>query len=248
MGQLRWCWATASRTFRLAVLLGGAASLLLMPLLLTTSQWRRACDGVVRHSDTDVPSALLWTMMRSGSSLTQSLLNAESCSFVTEEPLRSLLPEGLNASLSVLQDLLSCRIVARPDLTKHFINGSHTRDHRLLRACSDYPKLCWDGVLAEALCQASCLRLVRVVAQSLSVANALVQDYGSNAHVVHLVRDPRGMFSSRRDLVNGIYVMYINGKREEFMHAEDMSLPILCQRYRHDLAMATHLALNNPDR
>lgn len=219
-----------------------------MPLLLTTSQWRRACDGAVRRSDTDVPSALLWTMMRSGSRLTQKLLDAESCSFVTEEPLRSLLPEGLNASLSILQDLLSCRMVERPDLTSHFINGSHPVDHRVRTSCSDYPKLCWDGVLAEAVCRVSCFRLVRVVAQGLSVANALLQDYGSNAHVVHLVRDPRAMFSSRQDLVNSRYIMFAHGKKEEFMHAVDMRLPILCQRYRHDLVMATHLALNSPDR
>lgn len=239
---------TVSRTLRLAVLLGVAASLLLMLLMLTTPQWHRACDGAVRRSDTDLPSALLWTMMRSGSRLTQKLLDAESCSFVAQEPLRSLLPEGLNASLSVLQDLLSCRMVARPDLTAHVINGSQEKDHRVRTSCSDYPKLCWDGVLVEAVCRVSCFRLVRVVAQGLSVANALLQDYGSNAHVVHLVRDPRAMISSRLNLVNGRYVMYIHGKREEFMHAEDMSLPILCQRYRHDLVMARHLVLNNPDR
>lgn len=247
MGQRRWCWATASSTLRLALLVGGTAFLLLL-LVLTMAQWRRACDGAERRSKTDVPSALLWTMMRSGSRLTQKLLDAESCSFVTEEPLRSLLPMGLNASLSVLQDLLSCRLVARPDLTKYYLNGSHPRDHRVSTSCADYPKLCWDGVLVETVCQVSCFRLVRVVAQALSVANVFLQDYSSNTHVIHLVRDPRAMISSRLELVNGKYIFVTNGKKTEFLQAEEMSLPLLCQRYRHDLVMATHMAHNNPDR
>lgn len=238
-------WTAASRAFRLTVLLLGVTTLLLLP---PPSSWRGSSDGGERRGRAGVPLGLLWTMMRSGSRLTQELLTAQPCSFSTEEPLRGRLAEGLNASIGVLQDLLACRISERPDLATQWINGSHVNLGRVRAMCRDYPKLCWDGVLLNAMCSVSCFRLVRVVAQGLSVAMALLQDHGSHAHVVHLVRDPRGMISSRRKLMDGQYIFVMNNKKEEFFHAEELSVAILCQRYRHDLAVATHLVRNNPDR
>lgn len=251
----------ASRTFRLAVLLAGVASLLLLlllllqqqllpllPPLLSTCSWPLVSDNGVRQSGAGVPSALLWTMMRSGSRLTQHLLAAHPCTFLTEEPLRGRLIEGLNASLGVLQNFLSCRISAHPDLVTQWINGSHLNDDRVREACRAYPALCWDGALLEAMCTASCFRLVRVAAQGLSVALALLQDHSFNTHVVHLVRDPRGMISSRRDLQGGRFEKFYADGRGAFFTEEEMDVAILCQRYQHDLAVATHLTRNNPDR
>lgn len=251
-------WRTpAFRTFRLAVLLVGVASLLVLllllllllsPPLLSTCSWPQVSGSGVRHGDADVPSALLWTMMRSGSRLTQHLLAAHPCTFLTEEPLRGRLTEGLNASLGVLQNFLSCRISAHTDLVTQWINGTHLNDDRVREACRAYPALCWDGVLLEAMCTASCFKLVRVAAQGLSVALALLQDHNFNTHVVHLVRDPRGMISSRWDLQHGRFEKFYSDGTGTFFTEEEMDVVILCQRYRHDLAVATHLTRNNPDR
>lgn len=260
MGQRRW--TPAFRTLKLTVLQAGVAALLLLslllmllppllpllPPLLPTFSWRRATDGWARRSGAGVTSVLLWTMMRSGSRLTQHLLAAQPCSFLTEEPLRDRVAEGLSASLGVLQDLLTCRISARPDSVTHWINGTHLNDVRVREVCGEYPTLCWDGALLDAVCRASCLRLVRVVAQGLSLAMALLQDDGSNVHVVHLVRDPRGMISSRRDLQDGRFEKFYAGGNGTFFHEEEMDVAILCQRYRHDLAVAMLLARHNPGR
>lgn len=253
-------WRTpASRTFRLALLLASVASLLLLllllqhllpllPPLLPACSWPIAGDSGVRRGGPGVPSALLWTMMRSGSRLTQYLLSGHPCTFTTEEPLRFHPAEGLNASLRVLQNFLSCTISAHPDLVTEWINGSHLNDERVREACDAYPTLCWDGALLESMCTASCFRLVRVVSQGLVVALTLLQDHGFNTHVVHLVRDPRGMISSRRDLQEGRFEHYYIDGTGKFFTQEEMDVAILCQRYRHDLAVATHLSRNNPDR
>lgn len=234
-------WRTVFRTLRLNVLLVGVTTLLLLLLLLfylvPALPWRH-----VQISGEGVPLTLLWTMMRSGSRMTQSLLSAQQCSFYTEEPLREYVAEGLNTSLNILHNLLACNISMHSDLVTQWINGSHANLGLVRSVCRDYPRLCWNGELLDALCQASCLRLVRVVAQGLSLALILLQEQGSSIHVIHLVRDPRGMISSRRELQR------LPTGNMKLFREEELDVAIICQRYRHDLTIAEHLTRHSPDR
>lgn len=238
-------WKIGLRFLTRAVLPAGVVVLL---LLLPLPRWRGASDGSVRFSGGGVPLALLWTMMRSGSSLTQKLLSAQKCSFLTEEPLRDRLTEGINASLDILQNLLACQISTSPDLVEQWVDGLQGNVVYLRAMCHNYPTLCKDGKLLDAICQASCFRLVRVVGRGLSLALIFLQDHGSNAHVVHLVRDPRAVISSRWNLSDSRFIMVRSNKRVKFFHKEELDVAIVCQRYRHDLAVAMHLARHNPDR
>ncbi|XP_063889673.1 carbohydrate sulfotransferase 4-like isoform X2 [Scylla paramamosain] len=235
---------TVSPTPRLVVLVFIITLLAMMVAVFD----RPSADGGTMDSGVGAPSVLLWTMMRSGSQMSQHLLTAPPCSFPTEEPLRHLEKQDLNASITLLQDLLACRISAHPDYLKRWMNGSHGNDPRVKILCQAFPRLCWDGKLVDALCRASCLRLVRVVAEGLALALSFLQDSASNNHIVHLVRDPRGMLSSRRDLQKGRPNGFFAISNLTYFRNEEMDVSVLCQRYRHDLTVATHLARHHPDR
>ncbi|XP_063889660.1 carbohydrate sulfotransferase 4-like [Scylla paramamosain] len=218
-----------------------------VPLVLLVG--RPTDDKVTMGGRVGAPSVLLWTMMRSGSRMVQDLLTAQPCSFPAEEPLRRYVRKhDFNASVSVLQDLLGCRFSSRSDNLTEWVNKSYVSNTHVRKLCQAFPRLCWDGMLVDTLCRASCLRLVRVVAEGLALAFSFLQDSASNNHIVHLVRDPRGMLSSREKLQHGRYVMFYQHKKTDFFRNEEMDVSVLCQRYRHDLAVATHLARHHPDR
>ncbi|XP_045114786.1 carbohydrate sulfotransferase 4-like isoform X2 [Portunus trituberculatus] len=232
------------RTARLVVLVLIAT---LLAAMVAVSD-RPSPNGSTIGADVGAPAVVLWTMMRSGSQMSQSLLTAQPCSFLTEEPLRHLEKQDLNASVSLLQDLFACRVSAHPDYLKEWMNGSHINDARVKNLCQAFPRLCWDGRLVDALCKASCLKLVRVVAEGLALALSVLQDSSFNTHIVHLVRDPRGMLSSRRDLQEGRFNRFFMMSNATFFRNDEMELSVLCQRYRHDLAVATHMARHYCDR
>lgn len=209
---------------------------------------RPSATGGTMGGGVGTPSVVLWTMMRSGSQMTQHLLTALPCSFLTEEPLRELEKQDFNASVSLLQDVLACRVSAHPDYLKSWMNGSHGNDMRVKTLCQAFPRLCWDGNLVDALCRASCLRLVRVVAEGLALALSFLQDLAFSSQIVHLVRDPRGMLSSRRDLQERRPYGFSESFNVIFFRNDEMDVSVLCQRYRHDLAVATHLNHHYPDR
>ena len=236
----RWQRWQRSATYIILMVLGVGVLLALLAGRPTDSR----VTGVA-----GAPSVLLWTMMRSGSRMVQDLLTAQPCSFPVEEPLRRYIrKKDFNASISVLQDLLDCRFTARSDNLTEWVNGSYAINPPVWRLCQAFHRLCWHETFIEVLCRTSCLRLVRVVAQGLALALSFLQDRASNSHIVHLVRDPRGMISSRRDLQHGPLVMFHENKKVDHFHNDEMDVGVMCQRYRHDLAVARHLAHHYPGR
>ncbi|MPC32185.1 hypothetical protein E2C01_025491 [Portunus trituberculatus] len=240
-------WRRRQQGSAIYVVLRLAVALLAIGVLLVLLAGRPTDNRMTNGGG--APSVLLWTMMRSGSRMTQYLLTAQPCSFPAEEPLRRYLrKKDLNASVSVLQDLLDCRFSDRSDNLTGWVNESYMSDPAVWRLCHAFPRVCWDGRLVDALCKASCLRLVRVVNEGLALALSVLQDSSSNTHIVHLVRDPRGMLSSRRELQYGKFVMFYQQKKTDFFRNSEIDVNVLCQRYHHDLAVATHLNRHYPDR
>ncbi|XP_045114560.1 uncharacterized protein LOC123506495 [Portunus trituberculatus] len=240
-------WRRRQQGSAIYVVLRMAVALLAIGVLLVLLAGRPTDNRMTNGGG--APSVLLWTMMRSGSRMTQYLLTAQPCSFPAEEPLRRYLrKKDLNASVSVLQDLLDCRFSDRSDNLTGWVNESYMSDPAVWRLCHAFPRVCWDGRLVDALCKASCLRLVRVVNEGLALALSVLQDSSSNTHIVHLVRDPRGMLSSRRELQYGKFVMFYQQKKTDFFRNSEIDVNVLCQRYHHDLAVATHLNRHYPDR
>lgn len=186
---------------------------------------------------------LLLTQMRSGSSFAGALLTTAAATFYTEEPVREYLllppssPEDVSTALTLLRDILRCRFVSRPDYFQKRLMGLHDHNIPTINLCAFSVDLCLSPHTSEALCLASHVRLARVVALDLGLAAPLVHDTDIDTHVIHLVRDPRGVISSREKLsVKGYFV------------GDALNASSVCNRYRRDMIGAAYVKASFPHR
>lgn len=184
---------------------------------------------------------VLLTQMRSGSSFTGVLLTAAETTFYSEEPVRDFLhfspssPEDVAAAVQLLRDVLRCRFVARPDYYKKRLMLSHYHDADTLSLCSFSEELCMAPLTTQTMCLAAHVRLARVVLLDLESAAPVFQDSDLDTHAIHLVRDPRGVLSSR-------------GKLSKYFAGDDLNASSLCDRYRKDLRGAAAVKASAPHR
>lgn len=89
--------------------------------------------------------------------------------------------------------------------------------------------------------------MVKVVAEDLGVARVLLQDspHLQDVRVVHLVRDPRGLLSSRFKTTGDFGPHIVLG---EGMLQTETDVGRVCARYRSDLEAARSLVTEYPDR
>lgn len=183
---------------------------------------------------------LLWTMLRSGSRMTQELLTALPCSFLTEEPLRFYRWKGMKYMIQLMKDLFQCRFSHQPEYFSHWVNGPNMNEIKVKSKCFMMPLLCNNTDFVDAMCRTACVRLLRVASMEMGVADFILQDPAFNVRVVHLVRDPRAMISSRRKL----QLEY----REDVFIDDESNVTVICDRYRRDLSAARFFKYRYPSR
>lgn len=194
------------------------------------------------HPDTErQQQVLLWTMMRSGSQMTQALLMALPCFFVSEEPLRGYRGKGRDFFVSLLKDILQCRFFKHPDYFNQWIYGYHTNEAEVKARCLEMPSLCNNTAFIDAMCRAACVRLLRVVSIEMGLADVLLQDPNLDVRIIHLVRDPRALLDSR-DRLQTLYSL------ERLFYDDEINVTSICDRYRRDLSAAQDFTHFYPNR
>lgn len=194
------------------------------------------------HPDTErVQQVLLWTMMRSGSQMTQDVLRALPCSFLVEEPLREYRGKGRDFLMSLLKDILQCRFLKHPDYFSKWMYGIHLNEEEVRTRCLEMPSLCNNTAFVDAVCRAACVHLIRVVSIDMGVADILLQDPKLDVKIIHLVRDPRAVLDSRSRLQT-------LSSPERVFHDDEMNVTNICDRYRRDLSAAQDFTHFHPKR
>lgn len=157
-------------------------------------------------NEKNITYAVLWTQIRSGSRFTGRILSFNFDLFYTEEPIRELFESGgekENMNLTkFVSDILNCRFSLYPNYLKmrqNFLHY-HTKDSQAI-----FYNFLKDSNLTvdyeEALCKFSKFRLTRIVISSFDVLQPLLEDNKINFRVIFLVRDPRAIFKSRRQVI-----------------------------------------------
>jgi len=153
---------------------------------------------------------LIATTWRSGSTFLGDLLNHYPGSFYYFEPLHYIY-KHLDAKLpldkiSFLKSLYRCEFdannlgylhhVAQP--ANKFLFKNH--NHRLWSSCSNLlpqETMCFMPDYLRAVCPLYPIKLIKTVQLRVSSARELLESADMNLKIVVLVRDPRGVFSSR---------------------------------------------------
>ncbi|XP_053645442.1 carbohydrate sulfotransferase 6-like [Cherax quadricarinatus] len=191
------------------------------------------------------PNIILWTMMRSGSSLTEEMLSSLPCSFVTEEPLREYKNFNDTFARDFLRDILHCRFSKYPYYFERWMFGNQLNDLKMKLLCYQYASMCYDATWTESMCKGACMMILRVVAGQLKLTTSLLQDSTLRNYVVHLVRDPRALLASRYSLEKHTEMLLENATF--FTHQEKNPADV-CRRYRQDLSSARFLHRHYPHR
>lgn len=216
-------------------------------VLILQSEWRsspaREFDAHLTGRGAPSKGVLLLTQMRSGSSFTGVLLTAAASTFYTEEPVRDFMlfppssPKDIAKALQLLRDVLRCRFVARPDYYEKRLMLMHYHDANTGSLCSFSKELCMSPLTTETMCLAAHARLARVVVLDLESAAPVLQDSDLDTHAIHLVRDPRGVLSSREKL-----------SKYGYFTGTALNASSVCDRYRRDLRGAAAVKASVPHR
>ncbi|CAL4069358.1 unnamed protein product, partial [Meganyctiphanes norvegica] len=154
-----------------------------------------------------VRRVLIVTTWRSGSTFLGDLINNWPGTFYYFEPLRfisenSEVPAMLEASSSaLLRTLLSCSLDQRHLPFLQYITSARNNfmirhNHRATPLCRKVGA-CMDPSLHSLACSLHPMVLAKAVRLPLHAAVTLLKDRDLNLHVIHLVRDPRGVLKSR---------------------------------------------------
>ncbi|XP_063599533.1 carbohydrate sulfotransferase 5-like [Penaeus indicus] len=215
-------------------------------LLILKSDWpTRKYDAHLAGRGRHAPSkgVILLTQMRSGSSFMGVLLTAAASTFYTEEPVREFMlfppssPKDVAKALQLLRDVLRCRFAARPDYYEKRLMLMHYHDASTGSLCSFSKELCMSPLTTETMCLAAHVRLARVVVLDLERAAPVLQDSDLDTHAIHLVRDPRGVLSSRGKL-----------SKYGYFSGEALNASSICDRYRRDMRGAAAVKASVPHR
>lgn len=188
---------------------------------------------------------LLWTQKRSGSQFTMHLLSALPSSFVMEEPLNDYNPGGDVTNITnFLRDILNCRFSLRLQYYEKWIGRTKQTINEINSICNSEPSLCTDPLFPEALCEASRVNVVKVVEEELGTADYLLQDPHLDVRIVHLVRDPRALITSRLKTHKDFWPWVLGPG----MYEADTNSTSVCSRYRQDLDAARSFIHRFPHR
>ncbi|XP_047490126.1 carbohydrate sulfotransferase 5-like [Penaeus chinensis] len=171
------------------------------------------------------------------------LLTAAASTFYTEEPVREFMlfppssPKDVAKALQLLRDVMRCRFVARPDYYEKRLMLIHYHDANTGSLCSFSKELCLSPLTTETMCLAAHVRLARVVVLDLERAAPVLQDSDLDTHAIHLVRDPRGVLTSRETL-----------SKNGYFAGEALNASFICDRYRRDMRGAAAVKASVPHR
>lgn len=155
---------------------------------------------------------LILAYFRSGSSFLGGLLSsASNMTFFSYEPLSLLTPaERLDSRISpigldIIENYLTCQFPRMPDYLAMAVKrwNHYTSNAFLMKLCGRKKKVCLNPQFMADVCRRSPFQVIKVT--RLSIAHVLQRlqlnaTLRNNLKVLHLVRDPRGMLSSRNSM------------------------------------------------
>ncbi|CAN8006688.1 unnamed protein product, partial [Ixodes hexagonus] len=151
---------------------------------------------------------LVIAYFRSGSSLVGKLLSQHPRTFYHFEPLyfyalaKAARSVNITEGLNTMSNILRCDFTHAPDYLqkgKAFIHP-FVSNRFLWSYCKGVPEFCFQPDVISQACKTSHLQVMKLIRLSLRQAHAWLkanQDIFRNVTMVHLVRDPRGIWSSR---------------------------------------------------
>ena len=166
-------------------------------------------DGTAAKMDSKKPILIISTF-RSGSSFLGELINSYPGSFYSFEPLRPLVNRDSNESKpELIESLFQCRFPSKylKILNCLLVDGKTEdvcfmpRNWRVWSACQHDTLLCSNADFVNRICSFSTIRLAKVVRMRIKefepflVARSRLLDW----KIVYLIRDPRGIMSSRME-------------------------------------------------
>jgi len=196
----------------------------------------------------EVRRILILSNFRSGSTFLGQILDSYPGVFHTFEPLHQMLGDMYfqggafgGEVFALLRRILTCSLGARDD--KHFLRHLKTTleghgfikyNTRYWKACGLDKSLCFNANFFNQVCAAMPVHVVKTVRLGTESLPELLMDL-PDLRVLHLVRDPRGSFASRRKLA------WCN-----FADCNDTAT--VCNHLQRDLRMAQLLRKEFPDR
>ena len=194
---------------------------------------------------------VIWivTTWRSGSTFLGDVLKEIPGSFYTFEPLLHLTNNNgidqntLNRSLDIIQSLGHCNYTDLQDylkferkltMTKSRHSWMLVHNERALKPCENLGPICVDADFMSESCELFPMRITKTVRLSLMQASNMLYNSTMNVKIINLVRDPRGVYNSRKKL--------------PWCKSEACkNMTYHCQRLEDDLEFATGLQKEFPE-
>lgn len=185
---------------------------------------------------------IILTQVRSGSSLTGSLLETLPGTFYTKEPIiafqnRTYASVKSAAQVEAGKEFLRSLIMCNISLYEHYVLQ---RKHFPIETRNEYcfppdaekigisPRVCNSGEFLDLMCLRSTIHLIKIVGFRLRDIKFLLEDASLDVKIIHLVRDPRGILASGKSM----------SMWKIFTDAEHF-----CTNMRYDIAAASEVTL-----
>nr|XP_002128541.1 carbohydrate sulfotransferase 1 isoform X1 [Ciona intestinalis] len=202
-------------------------------------------------------AVIIFTSMRSGSSFLGELFNQHSQVFYMFEPLHAFgsYKEQRENRFRALHDISRCNFTNLPNMYKQAVEGGYapdqssrcvednfcfkfkslflSRDTDLCQSPWKGCKVPFDPQILSQVCQRSLFPVSKVIAEPfLESLEPILEDSRVELRVIHLVRDPRAVMSSRKDVfsdakntfaIKGNVNYLCNSQRRNLRFAECMN-------------------------
>ncbi|GAB6032221.1 hypothetical protein CHUAL_010863 [Chamberlinius hualienensis] len=177
----------------------------------SSDDWENWVKESASDSNATKLQILIVSYFRGGTTFFGDLLNQHPGTYYHFEPLHSITgndqvsnEEDIFRSVTLLRNLLQCEYDrtfdyidwVRRDLSHRFL-FEHNR--RLWLSCQLQQPLCFDYKFLRSMCELHPVHLIKLVRLRLSHTRRLLDEF-PRLKLIYLVRDPRGLYSSRRDL------------------------------------------------